>query len=288
MNRDKLISRLDEAGLARISKIILERAEPCVNLITTPEEEAGIKRGATKVGGSPETPDSLEWPRNGDYPLSFLVQINLAEVAKVYKDNLLPKSGWLWFFYDTEDFPWGFDPADRDGWKVLFFDGPLDKLKRREPPEELEDMEPFTPCSVELSKELSIPSVTTLESWDMELTEEESDAYLDLLEQLDEEEVFNIGDHQLLGYPMEIQGEMSFELEAVTNGINMGGPEGFKKADTRETREGAKEWRLLLQVDSDENADMMWGDLGRLYFWIRRDDLIAGNFNKVWMILQCA
>lgn len=32
---------------------------------------------------------------------------------------------------------------------------------------------------------------------------------------------------------------------------------------------------------------MMWGDLGRLYFWIRDDDLAARRFEKAWLILQC-
>jgi hypothetical protein len=33
---------------------------------------------------------------------------------------------------------------------------------------------------------------------------------------------------------------------------------------------------LLLQVDSDDDAGMMWGD-GRIYYWIRRENLIAGH-----------
>jgi uncharacterized protein YwqG len=31
----------------------------------------------------------------------------------------------------------------------------------------------------------------------------------------------------------------------------------------------------------------MWGESGILYFWIRRDDLRARRFDKVWMTLQC-
>jgi len=31
----------------------------------------------------------------------------------------------------------------------------------------------------------------------------------------------------------------------------------------------------------------MWGDLGRLFFWIRRDALAAGDFSGVFLQLQC-
>jgi uncharacterized protein YwqG len=29
------------------------------------------------------------------------------------------------------------------------------------------------------------------------------------------------------------------------------------------------------------------GDAGRLYFWIRKLDLRARDFSRIWMILQC-
>ena len=32
---------------------------------------------------------------------------------------------------------------------------------------------------------------------------------------------------------------------------------------------------------------MMWGDVGRLYFWIPREALEACDFSQVWMELQC-
>ena len=93
--------------------------------------------------------------------------------------------------------------------------------------------------------------------------------------------------HQLLGYSGNIQGEMELECQLVTNGVYTGDREGYQNPRVQTLREGAKDWMLLLQVDSDDEPGMMWGDLGRLYFWIRRQDLKARNFDNTWCILQC-
>lgn len=51
---------------------------------------------------------------------------------------------------------------------------------------------------------------------------------------------------------------------------------------------GAEDWQLLLQIDSDEeNLGAMWGDCGRVYFWIRQQDLQKRDFSNVWLVLQC-
>jgi uncharacterized protein YwqG len=50
-------------------------------------------------------------------------------------------------------------------------------------------------------------------------------------------------------------------------------------------RQGER-WRLLLQLDSDDA--WMWGDCGRLYFWVHEADLARGDFSRAWMVLQCS
>lgn len=48
---------------------------------------------------------------------------------------------------------------------------------------------------------------------------------------------------------------------------------------------------LLMQIDTDVDRDAslgwMWGDAGRLYFMIRREDLARRRFEDVRLILQC-
>ena len=46
-------------------------------------------------------------------------------------------------------------------------------------------------------------------------------------------------------------------------------------------------FQLLLQVDSDVHTGMVWGDEGRIYFWIHEADLREKRFDRVWLRLQC-
>ena len=62
---------------------------------------------------------------------------------------------------------------------------------------------------------------------------------------------------------------------------------GYDDPRAKTLEAGAKDWRLLLQMDSDDDLDVMWGDAGILYFWIQADEARRGDFSNAWMILQC-
>jgi uncharacterized protein YwqG len=81
---------------------------------------------------------------------------------------------------------------------------------------------------------------------------------------------------------------MEEECELVTNGIYCGDASGYNDPRVKSLEPNAKNWKLLLQIDSNDENDMMWGDCGRLYFWIKKDDLFNKNFNNSWVILQCS
>jgi uncharacterized protein YwqG len=84
-----------------------------------------------------------------------------------------------------------------------------------------------------------------------------------------------------------IQGDMQLEAQLVSNGLYCGNPSGYEDPRRETLEPGADEWVLLLQFDSDSRIDVMWGDLGMLYFWIRKSDLAERRFDRTWMTVQC-
>ena len=53
------------------------------------------------------------------------------------------------------------------------------------------------------------------------------------------------------------------------NCTHCGTPEGYESPEAAQL---VGKWRLLLQLDSDDDAGMMWGDEGTLYFWVPEAD----------------
>jgi uncharacterized protein YwqG len=144
----------------------------------------------------------------------------------------------------------------------------------------LPDYSRFNECKLDFKTTVSLPS------WDNEfvrknLSEKEIDQYLNLPQ--------DYAINKMLGYANNIQSEMELECQLVTNGLYCGAPSGYNDPKSKELEKDANDWLLLLQVDSeDKKTGMMWGDVDRLYFWIKKEDLKNKNFDKAWMILQCS
>lgn len=91
----------------------------------------------------------------------------------------------------------------------------------------------------------------------------------------------------MFGHSANVQNDMQLEAQLVTNGLYCGDETGYNDPRAELLEPGADDWVLLLQLDSDDSADLMWGDMGMLYFWIRQQDLKGHRFDRVWMSLQC-
>lgn len=275
--------------------------------------------GASHFGGRPHMPASVEWPHWAGYeqadhvldekraaglrdvlralgaptneaepirlprgkkptPLSFLAQIDLDETPD--PTGLLPSHGYLCFFYDVEQFPWGFDPRDAGAARVIFFESDKAMLTSVAPPA----------GAVEYTAHRVDATVTgTLPRWPYQLELELEGASEDEYWALAEEHIAGPAPHhRLFGWPKQVQGEMDLECQLVTNGIYCGTPEGYAKAEAKRLETGREDWVMLMQIDTDdEGPGWMWGDNGCLYFWIRKQDLAARRFDRTWTILQC-
>lgn len=240
-----------------------------------------IPIGQSRLGGEPDLPSAERWPDWRGKPLAFIAQIALDEMPQV-SDQSMPDAGLLSFFYDAEQEVWGFDPADRGAWRILW-SAPDVSLERRPWPDGVPEHARYQPCRLTGTLEVTHVSVEASEIERLEMTRDEWIAYADVVEDDDANPI-----HRFLGDPENVQGDMQLECQLVANGLYCGDTSGYDDPRADELRPGASEWRLLLQVDSDDRAQMMWGDVGRLYYWLPREAIDHGDWGSAWMILQCS
>ncbi len=265
---------------------------PSIRLRTTRTPDDDIPIGATKFGGLPDLPVGAVWPKEtgtGKH-IPFLAQINLHEVEAFDRSHTLPRNGILFFFYN------GYDDSVAET-SVIQYSGSSASLKRHTLPNSLvrprrtswwqkiftkrHPPSPFLSCCVTLSIEVTCPwwesfyleRIATDEMAPIDAyTEEFLDGYTDMHGGSDRV-------HRLLGYPDGIQGS-GFEAHFVESILE-------REELTPKDFDMLLEWKLLLQIDSDCAMGTMWGDLGRVYFFIREQDLSAGNFSKVRVTGDC-
>jgi len=284
MTRDIIAQAFKDAGLAARGPELLATVRPCIQLKVSPADESQITPGTARIGGIPDLPAGAVWPVWRDGPLAFIAQLNLSELASFQAAKVLPNSGHLYFFYHAEQKTWGFDPNDRGSWHV-FYAKPDAALARVKPPKDLNRDGRFRACVLEYREILTLPPIESADIEAFHLTEEQRDAYFDVYQSLSESN--DASPSRVLGHPNPIQGDMQTECALVTGGLFVGDASGYKDPRRAELQAGARDWRLLLQVDSEDAAGMMWGDGGSLYYWINERDLAAQDFSRTWMILQC-
>lgn len=247
-------------------------AQPAVHVVKSAGESSSY------FGGAPNLPAGAAWPSKNGTPLTFLADLDLGPLQAVWPLPWLPSAGRLLFFYDAENQPWGYDPKDRGSWAVLW-------ASDRAPA-----ASPETGASALTRQAVTFRRIDTYPSWErpevtaLQLTDAESEILIDT-----SDAVFDKAPHhQVGGFPDPVQGdEMELECQLVSHGLYCGDSSGYLSGRASELRDGAKDWRLLLQVDSDDDLGVMWGDGGILYFWIREQDARAGRFDQAWVVLQC-
>lgn len=263
------------------------KAPPAVRLAPaeSPADELTDAPAASRIGGAPDLAPDLAWPTRDGRPLSFLAQLDCAALRAAGASDWLPETGLLLFFYDLVDQPWGYDPAHRGGWAVLHDPrGPAVAAHPVPDGAEPEDGGCPDPTPLAATPMRSLPGPRRLNGALADDDEEGADRFADL-----RIEPFRGGPfHQVEGWPNAVQQDhMEWECALASSGLSCGDGEAYRSPEGLALRPRGAEWRLLLQLDSDEERGMVWVDDGRLYFWIREEDARAGRWDAAWMILQC-
>lgn len=251
---DEVRIQMRKAGLSRITPAVLDVLRPSIRLVVDEQSDEPV----TRIGGAPNIPSEIEWPsRSSGDPLAFLAQIDLAGLP-VCEGLPLPRTGCLYFFCDAEYLPEPDDLQDvQDGIRIIYSPTSLSNYALRTPPDELNSEYVFTGFSVNPGLDLTAPAQDVWEVKSLNLSDAESYAYCDLFNQV---AAHDGTIHRMGGYPNQVQYRHSGAGDNI---------------------------QLLLQLDSEDQAGMMWGDLGRLYFTIRQEDLTSLSFQKTGMDWQC-
>jgi len=267
----ELTKLIQNNGMTRLNDSLHQRAQHSIRLRTKIAQEGEIAMGASQFGGAPDLPDGIAWPTYNHRPMSFIAQIRLSEIAPHDPRQVFPKDGILYFFYAAEP-ALGDEPGYPPRCKVLFAPEARHLTPAIFPPK-LPQPYRFTQQAVNITSEvlLPLPAWDSMDLYKLPMSDEEQERYSTLLNQMVALQRDSApgkgggGIHRMLGYPDYRMIDVFYEC-----------PEPA----------GAQHWQLLLQVDTEERAGMHWRKQGRLFFCIRRNDLLARNFSMVWTVLQ--
>ena len=225
----------------------------------------------SQFGGYPFWQKGFDIPMDEEgFPMALLVQINFAEVPP-HPD--LPQSGILQFFIPKQDDYYGANLENKGSGQLIskFWKDP-DFSKQQEWPKTLseDDLVPVNgKHSLLFTEKKEVAGIDTIECAealqknpfealeDVSLNEKEATQFFDNIAHFADAK-----GHKLLGYPY------------------------FLDLEPRKS----SDYRLLLQIDTDmeDDNDIMWGDNGVGYLFIRNEDLKNHRFDNVWFYWDCA
>jgi uncharacterized protein YwqG len=264
----------------------LSLLRPAVLLVPGTNEAEHVAR----LGGQPDLPTDEPWPIwPGHGPLSYIGELHCDRLAGFPLDPAIPTSGRLMFFYFDGSYDNGvstvgtWDAATLQGARALYV--PRDVMCSQRPP----------PDGVEryLERWYAGRSIVTAPGWEhpdlrqafMEPSDDHrkfmehpvnADAFVEALHERHSSPL-----HQIGGYADPVQGPVEYEVAQAALDNNV-------PYDDPRLEDEALRWELLLQVDTDDDLAMMWGDCGVLYWMARPEDLAVNDLSGISFTWQCS
>jgi tetratricopeptide (TPR) repeat protein len=221
---------LHEMGFSSVAPQLMSTVRSSFRLKPT---GGSAPTGSGKLGGYPDLPDSFPWPMTTfNVPMAFVCQLNLASFGYAGQSAGLPGAGMLYVFYDASA-----ATMQQQGEYALICRPVAEPLFNTHAPDGTPQENSFFEAAVSLVEEKCLPDFTAPVIAGL-LPPAARQAYDELLHLWYGPQPW----HRLLGYSQGVQDC----LEALLPG-----------------------GRLLLQVDSDNECCMQWGDSGRLYVGVR-------------------
>ena len=223
------------------------------------EDAAGI--GFSKHGGQPDVPEDFQWPLdNNNRPLSLLLQINCSDLTSLVSEDYLPKSGHLYFFYELGEQNW---EGAENSIHVIYIDTRHKELHRIDFPKTLANEFRLKERVISFKTKDSYPTFQDLSNQNTEYQYivDKVESFNEARNRLQSESSINaIG--TMFGYADLIH-------DVIVNDLNAN--------------------ILLLQLFSieDDSYELLFGDCGKIYFYISPQDLKNKDFKNLKFELQC-
>ena len=280
----------DDDPLAEHLPIIYRYLKPCIGFELDRQPaalEASV--GRSRFGGGPDVPTDFLWPRRRGVKLDFLLQVDLAEVAKFDPHGLFPHSGMLSFFFDLKRAPGAADELNAKQIRVFHF-LPGQLLRRQAPPHPEVELEE---AALVFWESLTLPTegaefdelVAELDDGYLEWDTTQETAYTDLCD-----DVFQQNSphrrrysNRLGGYAALGHGDMQREAELASRGV---APREYvlrrrsARAAWTMRDEDVREWTMLLQLDAER--DLHLPGIEALHCWTPDASLEKESLARAW------
>ena len=281
----KFIKKSDNKLSSEDKEKIIKLIKPAIGLLTIKMESDNLKIGASKIGGKPDLPKDVSWPRLNDSDLVFCAQYNISELKKCDVENLLPEKGMFYIFIGISG-EWNEFSIEQKDCKIFFIEN-LEDLERKEYPTTLNVEGKVEPAEIQFFESLTIPDDENYKLIDYD--EKYEDFYFHFYQDTEEyiaEELNNLADnmHQILGEDKSVQSSVVYEFSR--NELNISDEEYLEK--WTEILKNSKTFSNLIQLDCfDSNTNLSkFGGSGVFYIGLKTKELENKNFTNLIISFQ--
>ena len=285
--RNELETKLRDYQFAHAIPYLLETTKFGIRCAKTDPTDYTIP-GRSRVGGDPDLPPDWEWPMTVDgQAMTFLAQLNLQDLVQHDSSAFLPKEGMLSFFVGVDE------PAyDIEHRVLVMTTEQLAAAVHRHSPEETTMEESFKGFALSARATLEPPNYAYIDYDQIESDvvgyEEFEEVYQDIRDEGKQDIL------QLFGYPTSQHDDEEYEAalrlltgqdydynkDSALNQITkkLGG-------DKDKAKQEIEDIVMLLEIDTDDDVGFCWWDAGVLHYFIRKEDLLAGRFDRTYCSL---
>jgi uncharacterized protein YwqG len=230
----------------------------------------------SKILGLPYLPRDQTYPKDIDgHPMLLLAQLNFSEIPTIPD---YPDQGILQFFISTNDDTFGanlesFESMQAQSrFQVRYFGSIVAE------PEQIHDFEFLRP-------EFADAALRSPAEWECELSFEQKEGIV-CLEDYRFEQCLGAHFFERFG-ANQAEVQETYWQTFSSQGHRIGGYAFFPNTDPR-IAAPEEDWLLLLQIDTDSEAGIFWGDVGVGSFFIPRANLLRRDFSKVLYTWDCS